>query len=157
MRRLPQDEYFRLAGSWFERALGTGRFDTRRLAELTQGRTEALNRIPEMVSFLADMPEYDLALYTHKKMKADPAIALNALKLLRPVLEAVVDWTEETLHSAIMPAVEASGLKTGQMLWPLRVALSGRASTPGGAVEIAYLLGRDESIDRVDRAIGKLS
>jgi glutamyl-tRNA synthetase len=156
MRRLPRDEYLRMAGPWFEKTLGAGRFDMRRLADLTQGRTEALDRIPEMVGFLADMPEYDLALYSHKKMKTDPAVALNALKLIKPVLEAVVDWTEEALHGAIMPAVEKSGLKTGQMLWPLRVALSGKASTPGGAVEIAYLLGKNESIIRVDRAIEKL-
>jgi len=103
------------------------------------------------------MPEYDLELYTHKKMKTDPSIALGALKLLKPVLESVADWTETAIHDAIMPAIEASEFKTGQMLWPLRVALSGRASTPGGAVEIAYLLGKDESIGRVDGAIAKLS
>jgi glutamyl-tRNA synthetase len=156
-RRLPPEEYLRMAEPWFEKALGAGAFDARRLAELTQGRTEAFNRLPEMVGFLADMPEYDLDLYTHKKMKTDPTVALSALKLLKPALEAAADWTEEALHSAIMAAVEASGLKTGQMLWPLRVALSGRASTPGGAVEIAYLLGRDEGIGRADRAIDRLS
>ena len=73
-----------------------------------------------------------------------------------PVMEAVQEWTEEALHGGLMAAIEASGMKTGQVLWPLRVAISGQASTPGGAIEIAYLLGREETLSRLRQSIASL-
>jgi glutamyl-tRNA synthetase len=75
---------------------------------------------------------------------------------MKPVLEGVAPWTEEALHEKLMAAIAESGMKNGQVLWPLRVAISGQASTPGGAIEIAYLLGRDETLSRLDRSIALL-
>ncbi len=155
IRKLPFDDYCKMALPWFEKA-GVARLDTRRLAELMQGRTEVFNRVPDMVDFLAAMPDIDLDLYTHKKMKTDPAVAKQALGIARPALDSVADWTEEALHTALMAAIEQSGMKNGQVLWPLRIAISGRASTPGGAIEIAYLLGKDETMRRVDAAMKML-
>ena len=155
VRKLPFDEYLKTALPWFEKA-GVSHLDTRRLAELMQGRTEVFGRIPEMVDFLAAMPEFDPELYTHKKMKTDPAVAKRALELVKPVLEGVTDWTEEALHGALMAAIEQSGMKNGQVLWPLRIAISGKASTPGGAIEIAYLLGREETLRRLNGSLQKL-
>ena len=156
MRKLPFEEYLRLATPWFEKALAPGKFDLRRLAELMQNRTEVLKDIPDMVSFLAEMPEFDPAIYTHKKMKTNPEIALQALKAVRPLLETIDPWTEQQLHDKVMEFIPTTGLKNGQMLWPLRIAISGRESTPGGAFEIAYLLGREETLKRLDDSIARL-
>ena len=156
MRKLPFEEYLRLAAPWFEKALAPGKFDLRRLAELMQNRTEVLKDIPDMVSFLAEMPEFDPAIYTHKKMKTNPEIALQALKAVRPMLEGIDPWTEQQLHDKVMEFIPTTGLKNGQMLWPLRIAISGRESTPGGAFEIAYLLGREETLKRLDDSIARL-
>ena len=156
MRKLPFEEYLRLAAPWFEKALAPGKFDLRRLAELMQNRTEVLKDIPDMVSFLAEMPEFDPAIYTHKKMKTNPEIALQALKAMRPMLEGIDPWTEQQLHDKVMEFIPTTGLKNGQMLWPLRIAISGRESTPGGAFEIAYLLGREETLKRLDDSIARL-
>ena len=156
MRKLPFEEYLRLATPWFEKALAPGKFDLRRLAELMQNRTEVLKDIPDMVSFLAEMPEFDPAIYTHKKMKTNPEIALQALNAVRPMLETIDPWTEQQLHDKVMEFIPTTGLKNGQMLWPLRIAISGRESTPGGAFEIAYLLGREETLKRLDNSIARL-
>ena len=156
MRKLPFEEYLRLSTPWFEKALAPGKFDLRRLAELMQNRTEVLKDIPDMVSFLAEMPEFDPAIYTHKKMKTNPEIALQALNAVRPMLETIDPWTEQQLHDKVMEFIPTTGLKNGQMLWPLRIAISGRESTPGGAFEIAYLLGREETLKRLDDSIARL-
>ncbi len=156
MRRLPFEEYLKIATPWFEKALDPQKTDIRRLAELMQSRTEVLEQIPGMVSFLAEMPEFDEALYTHKKMKTDAAVARTALKAVQPVLAGVADWTEEKLHDAVMEFIPGTGMKNGQVLWPLRIAISGKESTPGGAFEIAYLLGKDETMKRLAASIERL-
>ena len=156
MRKLSFEEFYELAKPWMAKVLDPARFDLRRLAELLQARTEVLNRIPGMIGFLAEMPEFDNDLYTHKKMKTTPEIAKQALTAVRPVLEGVKDWTEQGLHDAVMAFIPETGLKNGQVLWPLRIAISGLASTPGGAFEIAYLLGREETLRRLDSSLEKL-
>ena len=156
MRKLSPEAFFEAAKPWMAQVLDPERFDLRRLAELLQARTEVLNRIPGMIGFLAEMPEFDNDLYTHKKMKTTPEIAKQALTAVRPVLEGVKDWTEQGLHDAVMAFIPETGLKNGQVLWPLRIAISGLASTPGGAFEIAYLLGREETLRRLDSSLEKL-
>ncbi len=155
VRRMPFEDYLAMATPWFE-AAGVAHLDTRRLAELMQGRTEVLDRIPPMVDFLATMPDFDVALYTHKKMKTDPQVAAQALALAKSVLVTISDWREEVIHESLMAAIAASGMKNGQVLWPLRIAISGRESTPGGAIEIAYLLGKEETLRRLERSIAVL-
>jgi glutamyl-tRNA synthetase len=109
-----------------------------------------------MVSFLAEMPEFGPELYVHKKMKSDEHVAKTALDRMLPVVEGVSEWSEAALHDTLMAAIQESGMKNGQVLWPLRVAISGLMSTPGGAIEIAYLLGREETLDRLRRSIKNL-
>ena len=156
MRKLPFDAYLRLAIPWFEKVLDPSKFNFKRLAELLQNRTEVLNQIPEMIDFLGELPAFDTELYTHKKMKTNPEVALDALNRIKPVLDGISDWTEENLHAQIMTAIEREGLKNGQVLWPLRIAISGKASTPGGAIEIAYLLGKQETLTRLSCSIAQL-
>lgn len=156
IRKLPPDEFLRLAVPWFNRALAGKGMDYARLASLLQNRTEVLNQIPGMIDFLAEMPEFDPALYVHKKMKTDTDVAKRALELALPVLEAIDDFSEPVIHDNLMAAIEKSGMKNGQVLWPLRIAISGKASTPGGAIEIAYLLGKEETIRRLERSLKAL-
>jgi glutamyl-tRNA synthetase len=156
IKKMPFEDYLAAATPWFSKALGDGRFDYRRLAELMQGRTEVFNRAPDMVRFLAELPEYDAALYTHPKMKTDSVNSLRALKLARAALAGLTDFTEEKLKDCLMALAAAEGLKTGQMMWPVRVAVSGLQSTPGGATEIAYLLGKEETLRRLDDGIARL-
>ena len=158
IRRLSVDEFMEAAKPWFAKALDVEKFDCRRIAELLQNRTEVLNQIPEMIDFLGEMPEFENDLYTHKKMKTNPEIAKTALELMKPVLEGVdeADWNETVLHDRVMAAIAESGMKNGQVLWPLRIAISGKASTPGGAIEIAYLLGKAETMARFEKSLGRL-
>ena len=156
MRRLSPEEFLERATPWLSQVLDPGKFDFARIAQLLHTRTEVLNQIPGMVDFLVEMPAFDTELYTHKKMKTDPAVALDSLRKLRPVIEGTPDFSEAGIHAAIMAAIEANQMKTGQALWPLRIAISGKASTPGGAIEIAYLLGKAETLGRIDRSIAQL-
>ncbi len=157
IHKLPFDTYFAHAKPWLEKVLDPARFDLRRLAEMLQSRTDVFNQLPDMVSFLAEMPAYDSALYTHKKMKTDPQVALAAIDVALPVLEGLSDWSEAALHDALMAAIAASGMKNGQVLWPVRIAITGRESTPGGAIEMAYLIGKPESVARLKAARARLT
>lgn len=157
IRRLSPEEYLKLAAPWFDKALAGAGIDYRRLAELMQGRTEVFNRVPDMVRFLKDLPEYDNELYINKKQKSTLESSLDALRFMLPVLEGISDWKELTIHDCVMQAIANSGRKNGPVLWPLRIAISGQASTPGGAIEIAYLLGREETLRRIRKAIERLN
>ena len=157
IRKLPFEEYLQMVTPWFDQALAGKQIDYRRLAELMQSRTEVFNRVPDMVRFLAEMPEFDNDLYNNKKMKTNPEVAIESLQMVKPVLEGITEWTESTIHDTVMAAIAESGKKNGAVLWPLRIAISGQASTPGGAFEIAYLLGKDETLRRLDNSYKKLS
>ena len=156
IRRLSPEAYLEHARPWLNQMLDETKFDYKRLCELLQSRTEVFNQLPEMVDFLKEMPAFDNELYTHKKMKTNPEVALDALTKIRPVIDGITEWTEEKLHDAVMEAITEFGMKNGQMLWPLRIAISGKMSTPGGAFEIAYLLGKEETMKRLDASIAQL-
>ena len=128
------------------------KFDLPRLCQLLQGRTEVFSQLPAMVDFLAAMPDFDPALYTNKKSKTTTEIAKAALQFIRPILEGIDNWTETALHYVVMEAIPASGMKNSQVLWPFRIAITGRAATPGGAFEMAYLLGKEETLSRLAKA-----
>ena len=121
-----------------------------------QQRCEKLSDIPEQVDFFDKLPEYANDLYTHKKMKTNPENSLEALKEALPVLEGINEWNEENIHNELIKLVEKLELKNGRILWPVRVAISGKAFTPGGAVEIADILGKEETIRRVKHGILQL-
>lgn len=109
-----------------------------------------------MIRFLAEMPEFSDELYFHKKMKCDATVAKENLQLVLPVMEGIEEWSEQNIHDIVMAAIQESGKKNGAVLWPLRIAISGQANTPGGAFEIAYLLGKDETIRRMKDSLAKL-
>ena len=157
IRKLPKEKYLELATPWFDKALAGKGIDYPRLAELMQERTEVFNQVPGMVAFLGELPDYSTELYTHKKMKTDPVIARANLEMILPVLEGIDDWTEQTIHDRVIGAIAEAGLKNGAVLWPLRIAISGQASTPGGAIEIAWLLGKEETLRRVRDGLARLA
>ena len=152
IRRLSPEAYREKALPWIGKALDVTRFDVDRLCGLLQSRTEVFSQLPGMIDFLAAMPDFDDALYVNKKQKSSLESAKAAIRFILPVLRDIPEWTEEALHDTIMEAIPASGMKNGQVLWPMRIAISGRLNTPGGAFEIAYLLGREETLARLEAA-----
>ena len=156
IRKLTPEAYLGHAAPWLEKVLDPAKFDFRRLGELLQNRTEVFSQLPDMVRFLAEMPEFSNDLYVNKKQKSTLESAKTALTALRPVLEGISDWTEANLHDTVMAAIPGLGMKNGQVLWPMRIAISGQMSTPGGAFEIAYLLGKDETLRRLDASLARL-
>ena len=130
--------------------------DTVYAANILQERCELLSEIPEQLDFIDVLPEYSLELYINKKMKTDTENSKEALMQILPVLEGVSDWEQEIIHGALFNLIEKLELKNGRILWPLRIALSGKAFTPGGGIEIAVLLGREEALKRINNAIERL-
>lgn len=122
-----------------------------------QARTEVLTQIPGNVDFIDTLPDYETVLYVHKKMKTDEQNSLDSLKSALPVLETINDWNEQAIHDSLMNLVQQMGIKNSQMLWPIRTAISGKQVTPGGAFEIADILGKEETLRRIRIGIEKLS
>ena len=157
MKKLSPEDFFTKAEPWLKKAVTSPAIDLHKVAALVQSRCEILSDLPERVDFLDKLPEYETELYVHKKSKTNLENSLDTLKALLPVLEAQEDWSNEGLYERLVALAAEKEVKNSVILWPLRVALSGKASTPGGATELASLLGKDESIARVKKGIELLS
>ena len=127
-----------------------------KILELMKTRIEIFPDITEKIDFFNELPEYDVQMYTHKKMKTNSENSLETLKETLPLLEAQEDYSLDALHDLIMKYIEQKGVKNGIVLWPLRTAVSGKQSTPGGAFEIMEILGKDETIRRIKVGISML-
>ena len=127
-----------------------------KILELMKSRIEVFPDIPEKIDFFDKLPEYDISMYTHKKMKTNSENSLEVLKETLPILQAQEDYSLDALHDLIMKYIEQKGVKNGVVLWPLRTAVSGKQSTPGGAFEILEILGKEESLRRIRIGIEKL-
>lgn len=157
IKALPAEEFLALAMPFIQQSVKRTDIDFAALAALLQGRTQILNEIPEMIDFMDALPDYDIALYTHKKMKTNAENSLESLKAILPVLEGVTEWNQENIHTALFDLIAKLECKNGLILWPLRTALSGKQFTPGGGVELAYLLGKEDTLNRIKKGIEKLS
>ena len=155
IRALSQEEFLERAKPYLDAALKK-EFDRAKIAKLIQPRLETLTQIEEKVSFLNEMPDYSLELYAHKKMKTTPENSLPILLEAREALEQVEEFTNDALYAALCALAEKLEVKNGRVLWPVRVAISGTAVTPGGATELAEILGRQETLSRMDASIEKL-
>ena len=155
VRALPAQEFTAYALPYYAQA-GVDGMDLDVLRRILQPRTEIFTQIPEMVDFLVKLPDYDAELFTNKKSKTDARIAAEVLDLAIPALTALPEWTETALHDALIGLAESRGMKNGTVLWPVRIAMAGKAVTPGGAIEIALLLGREEALRRLRLGRGKL-
>jgi glutamyl-tRNA synthetase len=156
LRKMTAEEFHAVASPYYSDAFdGTG-IDTLKVSKLLQKRTEILTEIPSKIDFFATLPDYDIAMYEHKKMKTDRDNSLSGLKAVFPLLEELDPWENDALYSAITEHAQTLGIKNSQLLWPIRTALSGKDVTPGGATELAEILGRDESLRRIKIGIAKL-
>ncbi len=157
LRAMPPADFAREARPFIQASVHNPHADPNMLAALLQPRCEKLCDISGRVDFMDTLPDYELDLYTNKKMKTDPALSLSVLVPALEALEALDPWTQQGVHDALMELAHRFELKNGQVMYPVRVAVSGRASTPGGATELCALLGREVSLDRLRAAIEKLS
>ena len=156
IRKLSEAEFLDYAKPYIEGSLKR-KVDIQALCRVLQPRLETFGDIPNQIDFLDEVPNYDNGLYVNKKMKTDEAVAKTALELSLKRLEGVSEWNNDNLFTELKALAEESGMKNGQIMYPVRIALSGKAATPGGATEIAVLIGKDETLQRIKTAIEKLS
>lgn len=155
IRELSAEKFHALALPYYEKYL-TRKLDLNMLSSVLQPRIETFNDIAAQTDFFEKMPEYDLTLYTNKKMKTDVEVAKQSLQYILPALENVTEWTNEKLFETLKALATEKELKNGQILYPLRIALSGKETTSGGATEIAAILGKEETLLRVENALKKI-
>ena len=128
----------------------------KKISSMVRTRIEVIQDIPEMIDFLNALPDYDLSIYTHKKMKTTPETSLQVLTELLPLIEAQEDYSNDALYEALQGFIAEKGYKNGYVLWPIRIAVTGKSMTPCGATEAMELLGKDETIKRVKESLGRL-
>ena len=156
LKALSPQEFAEKAEPWIDRAITAPYVDKMLIPALLQTRLDRLDQIPEMVDFFETLPEYDTALYTNKKNKLTGESALALLQKEYEALEALPVWSYDAIHDALYALTEAEGIKIGKVMWPLRIAAAGKAVTPGGAIEIAQILGREETLRRMKLGLEKL-
>ncbi|MCR5418087.1 MAG: glutamate--tRNA ligase [Lachnospiraceae bacterium] len=130
--------------------------DFETIAKMVQTRIEVFPDIPDLIDFLKEVPEYDVAMYTHKKMKTNAQSSLAVLKEVLPILQEQTDYSNDALYERLLAFAGEKEYKNGYVMWPIRTAVSGKQMTPGGATELMALLGKEESISRIEQAIAKL-
>ena len=159
IKALTLEKFAEYAIPYIKESVNRDDVDLMEIAGLLQARTELFTDIPEAVDFIDMLPEYNIDLYTHKKMKTNPENSLDSLKAVLPVLESIEekDWTIDNIHEKLFELISEKEVKNGIILWPLRVAVSGKAFTPGGGIEICHIIGKADSIERIKKGIEKLS
>ena len=156
IKKLDPEDFFTIAEPWLRQAISSPAIDLRAVSALIQPRCEILSEIPEKVDFLQTLPEYDPAMYIHKKSKTNLENSLASLEACIPMLEAQTDWSNDALYASLSELAQNLGVKNSVVLWPVRVAVSGRQSTPGGATDLCSLLGKEEALSRIRRGIDLL-
>ena len=156
LKAMDFDRFYEMARPYIEEVV-TRDCDTKKIAALVKTRIEILPDIREQIDFFEAVPEYDVAMYTHKKMKTDPQKALEVLKELLPILENQGDFSNDALFETLKAFAGEKGYKIGYVMWPIRTAVSGKQNTPGGATEIMEVLGKEESLKRIRAGVEKLS
>lgn len=155
IKAMDNEKFYELAMPYIKKVI-TKDLDLKKILDLVKTRIEILPDLEEQVDFFEELSDYDIAMYTHKKMKTNSENSLEVLKEMLPILENHNDYSIDSLHDLIMKYIADKGIKNGQGLWPLRTAVSGKQMTPGGAFEIMEILGKDESIRRIKVGIEKL-
>lgn len=156
IKKMPQPVFIEQAMPYFQEVFGAQEKDWTVLAEMLQPRVLKLPEIPEMLAFFKELPEYDAALFVNKKSKANLENAPVMLQAAIEDLEAQQDWSVPSLHDNLLALAQKLGVKNGTLLWPVRIAAAGQKVTPGGAMEILSLLGREESLRRLRLGQDKL-
>ncbi|KMZ53236.1 glutamate--tRNA ligase [Dorea sp. D27] len=148
--------FYEMAEPYLKEAV-TKDYDLKKIAALVKTRIEIFPDINEQIDFFEELPEYDTAMYCHKKMKTNEENSLEVLTDILPVLEAQDDYSNDALFGVLKGYVDEKGCKVGYVMWPVRTAVSGKQNTPGGATEIMEILGKEESLKRIRRGIELLS
>ena len=155
LKAMDFDKFYEMAEPYIRESL-TKDFDLKKIAAMVKTRIEIFPDIAEHVDFFEAVPEYDVSMYAHKKMKTTPETSLEVLQELIPVLETQEDYSNDGLYETLCKYVADKGCKNGYVMWPVRTAVSGKQMTPGGATEIMEVLGKEESLSRIRAAVAKL-
>ena len=156
IRAMSPADFAAVAEPFIRQSVRNEKYDAAAIAALLQQRTEVLTDIPEKVNFFDALPEYGVELFVHKKSKSDEASSKEVLEKIIPLFEAISDWCDENIMAAQTGLAESMGVKNAKVMWPVRIAAAGKAVTPGGAVEICRILGREETLRRLRIALEKL-
>ena len=154
-KAMDEERFYEMAEPVIKEVI-TKDYDLRKIAKMVKTRIEVLPDIKEHIDFFEAVPEYDVAMYTHKKMKTNAETSLEVLTDILPKLEAQEDYSNDALYQMLCGYVEEKGVKNGYVMWPIRTAVSGKQMTPGGATELMEVLGKEETIARIKAAIEKL-
>jgi len=152
LKAMDDDKFYEMAECYLKAAL-TKDFDLKKIAGMVKTRIETFCDIAAQVDFFEALPEYDVEMYTHKKMKTNSETSLEVLTEVLPLLEAQEDYSNDALYATLVKYVEEKGCKNGYVMWPIRTAVSGKQMTPAGATEIMEILGKDESLARIRKGI----
>ncbi|MBO4457594.1 MAG: glutamate--tRNA ligase [Butyrivibrio sp.] len=152
LKKMDDDKFFELAKPYLEAAVKKP-LDLKKIAAMVKTRIEIWPDIAEMVNFFDELPEYDTAIYSHKKMKTNEETSLKVLKEVLPILEAHDDYTNDSLYALLSDYIKTNEYKNGFVLWPVRIAVSGKEMTPCGATELMEVIGKDETIKRIKKGI----
>jgi len=153
IKAMTDEEFVEKADKFLKESKVYGKYDLKKIANLLKTRIQIFSEIPDKINFLEEFEAFDSSLYFHKKMKTDVEIAKTVLPLARQKIADLKEFTFDSVHDAMMELVSELGVKNGQVFWCVRVAISGKESTPGGVMEIAELLGKEETLRRLDFSI----
>jgi len=153
IRKRTLEQFHEIALPYYAKSITRQDIDLFSLSKLLQPRVEVLCDIPENIDFIDKLPEYDISLFVNKKMKTDLQNSKTSLEEAFRVLNELEVWSEHSIHDALFKLIEKLGVKNGQILWPIRIAVSGKQATPGGAIELLTLLGKKESLHRISGTV----
>ena len=156
IRAMSAEAFAKLAQPYIKKAVNNENLPIEAIASILQARCEKLSDIPGKIGFLDVLPEYTADLYIHKKSKTDEGISLDMLRHAFGAFSGLQEWTNDVVHNTLVELAENLGVKNATLMWPVRIAVSGMAITPGGAVEICGILGKDETLRRIERGIEML-
>ncbi len=149
LRAMTPEAFHAAAEPYIRQAVKNPALDTRAIAALLQARCERLTDIPEKIGFFEALPPYEKDLFTNKKSKTNEEVSKRMLESAIPAMEELTEWTQESIHDCLMDLAARLEVKNATLMWPVRIAAAGQAVTPGGAVEICQILGRDECLWRL--------
>jgi glutamyl-tRNA synthetase len=155
MKAMDFDKFYEMALPYIKEVI-TKDYDLKKIAAMVKTRIEIFPDIKEHIDFFEALPDYDTAMYTHKKMKTTEESSLAVLREVLPVLEGLDDYSNDTLYATIQQFAADHEYKNGYVLWPLRTAVSGKQMTPGGATELMEIFGKEESLRRIQDGIARL-
>ncbi len=156
LRSMAPEAFAKVAEPYIRQSVKDERYNAAAIAAVLQARCEKLTDIPEKVDFFDDLPEYSVEFFTNKKSKTNPEVCLNMLNAAIPALESLTEWSNEAIHDALIGLAQQLEVKNATLMWPVRIAAAGKLVTPGGAVEICQILGKEETIRRLRAGMTKL-